>query len=151
MVSRPATATMVAIDDLSSFFILNFPPKESDSLAAKFQADDVSRKRSLLPRSNVTSRSELKVNVGNYRSEMSPKLLPVFPRSLTDPRQRQIGARDLVRRSRHHPLRGGCQLTQAIVRPAQDLIVDDALAPETGKKLGSSASHDVVDDPGVAA
>jgi hypothetical protein len=26
---------MVAIDDLSSFFILNFPPKESDSLAAK--------------------------------------------------------------------------------------------------------------------
>ena len=35
MVSRPATATMVAIDDLSSFFILNFPPKESNSLAAK--------------------------------------------------------------------------------------------------------------------
>jgi hypothetical protein len=34
-VSRPATASDAAANDLSVLFILNFPPKESDSLMAK--------------------------------------------------------------------------------------------------------------------
>jgi hypothetical protein len=33
-VSRPATASAAAENDLSVLFILNFPPKESDSLVA---------------------------------------------------------------------------------------------------------------------
>jgi hypothetical protein len=33
--SRPATVSAAAVIDLSVLFILNFPPKESDSLMAK--------------------------------------------------------------------------------------------------------------------
>jgi hypothetical protein len=33
--SRPATVSAAAVIDLSVLFILNFPPKESDSLVAK--------------------------------------------------------------------------------------------------------------------
>jgi hypothetical protein len=38
-VSKPATASDAAASDLSVLFILNFPPKESDSCVAKWKAD----------------------------------------------------------------------------------------------------------------